>query len=832
MAGAVIGAAAGMLAGAAGFTVLGLTAGSMWLVGAAVGSLFDNRSPMGFNQNSPTYSLGPLQNTKSQLIPIPIIYGKCRVGGNIIIQDFLDDKKERMNLFVAISEGEIQSITEVKANDQYPYNLEDCSYDVYIGTSWQGRDSRHPTISSELSAKGYDGRYPNLAYIALTLKAQQKLSGNPTISCIAEGRKVWTPDGVMYSRNPVWCLVDLLSHPRYGLGMWDYSNNQPNWDLIDYNAALYSAQYCDMGVGTGPRFTLDYVVDTQKPCLDILRDILSNFRGYIVARDKLEIHVDRPSTVYKYIDQSDIIEGSFSWEQKSGEEMPNRFVLNWINPNDHYESNAYIIEDIDRINEEGVNQQQYDLLGTTREEQVARMGAYLVDQANRVRDFCSFGLALDNADIEVGDVIGVTHDLPGWGNYDGEHPTVQPKKMRVARIEDIEEPNGLEYVQVMCSEYIEEIYNDRIGDIPIKIDTGLENPWQCPDVTDLTATEFIQIHPDGTISSNVDVTWKDPNVMLNGIEVLMLEEGDMVWKSCGIISPGVENYVIRNVRSNQTLSIKVVAINTKGIKAQGVVTSLILWGKLLPPGPPTNLSVAGGAQHIALSWDNPSDVDFSHVDIVEYKGTAHPGYDPSIGTLIASISGDSFTRGGLDDLQTYWYWIRSVDTSGNTSAWVGPVSGVTTKPEIPIITEEMIGYRAVTAPKIDLSAVTTEKIAPEAVTTEKLAANAVVANKIHAGAVESDKIMANAVTSDKLAANSVIAGKIATNAVTSDTIAANAITSDKINVNALSAISADLGTVTAGIAKSADGKLEINLANRTIKVWDNNGVLRVQLGAL
>jgi len=41
-----------------------------------------------------------------------------------------------------------------------------------------------------------------------------------------------------------------------------------------------------------------------------------------------------------------------------------------------------------------------------------------------------------------------------------------------------------------------------------------------------------------------------------------------------------------------------------------------------------------------------------------------------------------------------------------------------------------------------------------------------------------------------------------------------------------------LGTVTAGVAKSPDGKLEIDLANRTIKVWDDNGVLRVQLGAL
>jgi len=41
-----------------------------------------------------------------------------------------------------------------------------------------------------------------------------------------------------------------------------------------------------------------------------------------------------------------------------------------------------------------------------------------------------------------------------------------------------------------------------------------------------------------------------------------------------------------------------------------------------------------------------------------------------------------------------------------------------------------------------------------------------------------------------------------------------------------------LGTVTAGIAKSADGKLVIDLANRTIRVYDDNNTLRVQLGAL
>jgi len=772
MVGAAIGAIIGMGAGALGFTIAGFTAGTMWLAGAALGYMYDQYSSMDMNSASPTYSLGQLNNTKSQLVPIPVVYGKCRVGGNVIIQDFLDDDKEKMNMFVAVSEGPIQSISNVMANDVNPETLDDCSFSKYLGTSTQTKDSRHPSdIPQNLIDQGYTGDYKDLAYIALTLKAQKKLTGNPTISSIVEGRKVWTPEGVQYSRNPVWCLIDLLSHTRYGLGMWDESNNSPNWDLIDYDTAVYSATYCDQIVGDGPRFTLDYVVDVQKSCIDIIKDILSNFRGFIVARDKLEIHVDRPSTVYKYVDQSDILEGSFSWEQKSGEDMPNRFVLNWINPDDHYESNAYIIEDYDRINAEGINQQQFDLLGTTRKEQVARMGAYLVDTANGVRDFCSFGLALDNADIEVGDVIGVTHDLPGWGDYDGEHASNPEKLMRVAKVEDIEESDGLEYVQVMCTEYVAEVYNDRAGDIPEKVDTGLDNPWECPNVTDVLAEEFIQVHSDGMVTSNIDITWQDPNVMLSGVEILLLEEGESLWNSFGIVSPGIENFVIRNIRSDQTITVKIVAINTKYIKASGVAANVTLYGKALPPGPPTNLAIAGGAQHIAISWDNPSDFDFSHVDIVEYKGTAQPG-DVSLGTIVASISGNSFTRGGLDDLQTYWYWVRSVDTSGNTSDWVGPMSGVTKNTEIPEITETMIADDAISTPKLQ------------------------------------------------------------TNAITSSVIASNAVTSDKINVANLSAINADMGTLIAGIAKSADGKIQLDLNNKRILVYDASGTLRVRLGAL
>jgi len=62
----------------------------------------------------------------------------------------------------------------------------------------------------------------------------------------------------------------------------------------------------------------------------------------------------------------------------------------------------------------------------------------------------------------------------------------------------------------------------------------------------------------------------------------------------------------------------------------------------------------------------------------------------------------------------------------------------------------------------------------------------------------------------------------------------NTITADKINVDTLSAITADMGTLTAGEIRVQSGSAEIHLdaANRRIDIRDENGILRVRLGDL
>jgi hypothetical protein len=78
--------------------------------------------------------------------------------------------------------------------------------------------------------------------------------------------------------------------------------------------------------------------------------------------------------------------------------------------------------------------------------------------------------------------------------------------------------------------------------------------------------------------------------------------------------------------------------------------------------------------------------------------------------------------------------------------------------------------------------------------------------------VQAGNIAAGAVTADKVAANAISADKIAANAITAAKIAAGAVSADKISVAQLSALTAHMGTITAGKIQSANGWRFINPA--------------------
>lgn len=118
-----------------------------------------------------------------------------------------------------------------------------------------------------------------------------------------------------------------------------------------------------------------------------------------------------------------------------------------------------------------------------------------------------------------------------------------------------------------------------------------------------------------------------------------------------------------------------------------------------PPGPPSNFVVIPGEWTNSLSWTNPTDEDFAGIEV--WRGTVD---DVNLAELIINLGAPTSAWDDVihDYLVTYYYWIRSVDFSGNKSVFVGMNDGTNGAPApgnvtignlIDKIMEVLHGYR-------------------------------------------------------------------------------------------------------------------------------------------
>ena len=89
------------------------------------------------------------------------------------------------------------------------------------------------------------------------------------------------------------------------------------------------------------------------------------------------------------------------------------------------------------------------------------------------------------------------------------------------------------------------------------------------------------------------------------------------------------------------------------------------------PSKPTGLAALGGFKKIVLDWDANTDYDLSEYHIYRYTSDVS-GSAVKVGAsdgsqFIDDLSAVSYTGGESDD--TYYYWIKAIDTSRNASAF-------------------------------------------------------------------------------------------------------------------------------------------------------------------
>lgn len=100
-------------------------------------------------------------------------------------------------------------------------------------------------------------QYPGIAYAACRIEGTEQIGNSePAVTLLVRGRKVpvypgggSNSIGLMWSRNPAWVALDILSNRTWGLG--DVFNKFDDYDGIDLDQFLDWARFCDEGTRDG-----------------------------------------------------------------------------------------------------------------------------------------------------------------------------------------------------------------------------------------------------------------------------------------------------------------------------------------------------------------------------------------------------------------------------------------------------------------------------------------------------------------------------------------------------------------------------------------------------
>ncbi|EFA8197960.1 host specificity protein J [Escherichia coli] len=214
-----------------------------------------------------------------------------------------------------------------------------------------------------------------------------------------------------YSNNPAWCLWDMLTHPRYGMGKRLGAADVDKW-------ALYAiGQYCDQTVpdgfgGTEPRMTFNAYLAQQRKAWDVLSDFCSAMRCMPVWNGQTLTFVqDRPSdVVWPYTNCDVVVDDNgvgFRYSFSALKDRHTAVEVNYTDPQNGWQTSTELVEDPEAILRYGRNLLKMDAFGCTSRGQAHRAGLWVIKTGLLETQTVDFTLGSQGLRHTPGDIIEI-----------------------------------------------------------------------------------------------------------------------------------------------------------------------------------------------------------------------------------------------------------------------------------------------------------------------------------------------------------------------------------------------------------------------------------------
>jgi predicted phage tail protein len=277
-------------------------------------------------------------------------------------------------------------------------------------------------------------RYPNSAYVALRIDAEQ-FSSIPSRSYRIRGIKVRIPNnatvdintgrltyagiwsGVFgaaaWTTDPAWILWDLLTSTRIGLGDHIQESTLDKWAF--FQASKFASELVPTGISSPtvePRFSCNVNIQTQEEAYKLINDMCSVFRAMPYwAAGSLTMMQDRPADPTALFSLANVSTEGFNYEGSSLKTRATVVIVGWLNL-DLGDIDREVVEDFEGISKYGVITKEVSAFACTSRSQAHRIGRWLLYSERYEGEVVAFTTSLENgiivrpgAIIEIADPV-------------------------------------------------------------------------------------------------------------------------------------------------------------------------------------------------------------------------------------------------------------------------------------------------------------------------------------------------------------------------------------------------------------------------------------------
>lgn len=301
--------------------------------------------------------------------------------------------------------------------------------------------------------------YPDTALVGLKVDADQFGSQSVSRKFHFLGRIVLVPsnydpktrtyaglwDGTFkpaYTNNPAWIILDLLTHPRYGLGQRIGLADVDKW-------ALYAiAQYCDQPAPNGfgqdePRMTCNVYLADRRKAYDVISDFCSVMRCmWVWTGQKMTFIQDRPSDKVWTYTNANVVNGEFNYSYSAAKDRHNAAEIRFIDPQNGWNVSVELVEDKADIAKNGRKVLQIDAFGCTSRGQAHRTGLWVIQTELLETQMVTFGVGAEGLRHTPGDIFEVCDNDYAGASIGGRIVAVDVAARTLTLDRDIELPGA------------------------------------------------------------------------------------------------------------------------------------------------------------------------------------------------------------------------------------------------------------------------------------------------------------------------------------------------------------------------------------------------------